>query len=510
MSPARNALARLRACAGLALLAPGPVFAQATPPCSDAVADLAQELDAAFERGDAEAYLARFDLRHARLRAKLDERIRAVLGGAARLARRSEVSRHWERGEFTVALVRSRTSNPARADLGSLEEHALWAVRGPDDAPRITLAVEVEAAHLEMVPDASDPLQPKHLFRCRACNYTIDAGDQWLMVPTCNARIGCLESLSFYSLQHDLAADLSIHLADGETVPTPRTMLEDLLEDLPEDLPAGEPGRAGPGRPARPAIDPWLPPMYRPDNRPTYLDGARVVLQGGDQRAEVHLATYGRLGYLMVVHGPAEIVERNRGAIDRLMGTFTLQDPALEPEQVVLRITQERQGGLLDGGEYRNTRFGVRFTGPEDFGARMAASHYAFEVRWTRSDGTASVRLKALTPPNGMERWSVAAAERTVKIACDRGGLVVDDPGAWQLATTSADGGGGPDPAMSAGFARERWIRAREGGSGAAPAILLRLALDEDLLVIVEARAESPAAGGVDLRRLVAPLHRDR
>lgn len=457
----------------------------AQTPCADAVVELARSLDAAFEDGDAVRYLEAFEPLHAQLRKNLEHRIRRVLGSGADLRRQTEVHRHWRLGEHTIALVETETRNTARPDLGPVQEHAIWALRGPDAAPRIELAVEVDAAHLEAVPDSADPLQPKREFRCRACNYSIDAGDSWLMVPTRASRIGALESLSFFSLRHDLAVDLSIHLADGERVPTPAEMLADLVELV-----------LGPDVDV--AIDPWLPPMYTRDNRPTYLEGARCAVDAEGERCELHVASYGRLGYFTVVHGPSAVIERNRAEIDALLRSFALDDPALEPEQVILRITQERQGGLLEGHVYTNSRHGVRFEGPHGFRARMAASLYAFEVRWSRADGAVSVHLKGLAPPDGMPRWSPDAAERALRLACDRGEYEVVDDGGW------IDG--------RQGFARERRLRTRRDVDGVRESVAVRLALAPDLLVVVEAHAttDSEAEADAALEGLLEPLQRTR
>lgn len=454
----------------------------AAPPAEDAAIELARRLDEAFAKGDRAGYLAHFHALHTVLHALLTRRLTDVFAAHADLDRHSEIKGYWRLGRHAIVHVASTTTDTERPDAGAVREDALWALRNASSEPVVVLSVEIDPNTLDAMQDPDDPLRPKHQLRCYACNYSIHAGEDWLMVPNCGARTGCLESFSFYSLEHDLSASLTIHLDAGHAALKPQAVLLELVErnvDVPVD---------------GVRVESWLPPSYDDQNRPRHLEGARCVLVDVPYpgwRTEAHLATYGRLAYLFVVRGRVEAVEAEREAVRRLMESFVLDDPSLDPEEVALRITKERQGGWLEGQVYTNERYGVRFTGPPEWTGRTAAGQYAFDVTWRRPDGHAFVRLKALAVPVGAVGWTKEMVESVARNACAGEHLTLRSPAGW------IEG--------NSGFAHERHLT---GTDARGRAVVLRLSFDEDLFAIVEARG--PAADVAELQHAAGRLTRER
>src|SRR5690606_14437452 len=166
-------------------------------------------------------------------------------------------------------------------------------------------------------------------------------------------------------------------------------------------------------------------PMYAGGKRPMYLDGARCVLNdhpAPGERAELQLATYGRLNYLITVRGRGAHIDANRDAVGSLLQSFALDDPRLDPAVLVERIAGDRQGGSFDGPVYLNRKTGVRFAGPDGWAKRLDASFCAFDVTWAKPDGAASLRLTALHPAQGVGRWSERAADAALRAAWSKAG----------------------------------------------------------------------------------------
>ncbi|MBK8976878.1 MAG: hypothetical protein IPM29_13245 [Planctomycetes bacterium] len=438
-------------------------LASQTPPSLAEVRALLGRLDAAFESCDLPAYEACFAPVHVdRHTAHLD-RIARVLRTGVRLQRHSEALDGWELGPHRIALVRTTTRSRARADRPALVEHALVAARSLAAGVRAELLVEVDERFLGALTAAS-ALQPKSLLRCHACNYRIDGGTDWLTVPNCKERVGCLESLSFYALDTDVAVDLTVHLARGTAMPEPTALLGELARDVLH----------------APALDlqvaPWVPPMYveAPDC-PQQLRGAQSVVEDGDgdRRTELAIAVYGRLGYLFVVRGRTAAVLARREQIDALLASFTLLDPDLDAAELEARILTERLGGSIDGSRYVNERFRLTLTGVPGWDPTLSAAHDAFDVVWRCPQHFGLVRAQAFTPPRGLPAWTQADAEPMLQRALHGDGVQVLEDGGWT------------DDTAGSGFAWRRALRIQRGEPARLPADL-RLYLDGDLLLVVE------------------------
>ena len=156
---------------------------------------------------------------------------------------------------------------------------------------------------------------------------------------------------------------------------------------------------------------------------------------------------------MLTVEGPDHLLAERSAAIEVLCQSFRLIDPDADPEQLADRVLAGHVGGRVDGSTYTNERFAVRIAGPEGWVCRLGVGQYAFDVSWD------------CPQRRGDTGW--AAPER--------------------------------------GAFRAR--RSLELEGPASEAILLRLALFDDLLIVLEGEVHSRAAVPV-LRAAMDTLQR--
>lgn len=441
------------------------VFAQdpAALTARDAQA-LVTRFDNAFTAGDEKAVFELFRMVHREQGARVEERLRTALRGKTALVRKSKVQRSWTLGEHLIALVQSTTSCPQSAQ--AVDETQLVALRRIDGTPRVTLAVEVDPDFLAAIPESTDPSHPKSIVHCPPCNYAIDAGDEWLMVPSAGQRVGCYESMSFWALEQDLTVMLSIHLAR--------------LADDPARSLAALAGELGDGA-ADSGVQAWIPPRYAAAPRPQALSGATTrfdllrsagASEGSCADAvETWLASYGRVSYLFVARGPAVVLDDHRDAIDRLLGSFRLDDPGIAVDVLAARIEHDHLGCRCEAARFTHAASGVRFTAPEGFDVSVAGSFADFDASWCCSAGRPTFRLRGLPPPQGLKAWSAPLVDRMLADTFVRGRL-----------KTTADTGW---IAGKSGFGKERTVELA-GAADGHPKRIVRVGLDDDLCVVLE------------------------
>ncbi len=430
-------------------------------PCIDDARRLAHELDDAVTAGDRDAFVRCFAPTHPEHFAKLLERMTPLLRPGLALERDSHVEKFWIRDASGIALTRAETrSRHPGAKTQPVVEDLLLVFGARGDDVRITLCVEIDPAWLQHVFPADGTGKPAVL-QCPACNYALTVGPGWLPVPSCRLRSGCLESYALYSLDVDLDATLSVHLAPDDA--DPRTMLAALTA---ADASPRLHGTVSP-------IADWLPANDAdPKTRPTGLRGAQCRVSQPDTRhtTELHLLTYGRVGYLLTVDGDDALLAERRGAIDALVAGFRMRDPSLAPADVAAHVLSGHVGGSFDGASYANDKVGVRLTGPTGWRVRVDAGQYVFDVIWTCPFERGVLRAKGLAPPVGAKRWTRSAADMTLEAALRRDALEIVHDGGWQ-------------PLAEDGFRLERSLELRR--TGGRP-VLLHLALADDLLVCLE------------------------
>lgn len=380
--------------------------------CSDrdVVAELVARLDRDFNRRDADAYLANFEPGNRHLFKTLDQRTRLLLGGAVRLHRATTIQEVTTLGDRRVALVKSVTGAADGSSEISLAEYAYLVCKVRDDAAIGTFMVEVDNTLLNDAPENS--------FKCPACNYEVAGDASWLAVPHRRDRTGCMEAISFYSLESDLSLDVSVFL-DAEASPADsalRAYVEIVAADRDVEVP----------RDLR--ISSWVPPRHGVDP-PEGLDGAKTDLQlPGDQPTRLHLLTLGTLRYLLVLRGH-EIDTAQAGEI---VDSFRLLDPDASLEILQARPVAAHAGGSFDGDTYDNSIYGVTLTGPEGWTHSMAAFGCLFEVTFRCPEGRGKLWVTAYGPQPGLSSWHSRVAESWMENYFEQKGMEILAPGAWR------------------------------------------------------------------------------
>lgn len=437
----------------LALL--GPAMAQPTESQAKA---LLGKIDSAFNAQDLEALLGQFRPTHKTLAAQLEARMRAVMGFGARLHRDSEIVKFKQRHGRGIALVRC-TTRCLRNPRLQHREHC-YLVAGPD----------LKAELMVPVNDHALAQMDSERFRCPACNYAFGGSSHWLGVPAWPDQTGCMESLTFIALGQDLVAEVSVHVLDN-VLPADKALLE-LLEGMKE-LPWLDAARAT-------KVRRWLPPAYAQGKAPKHLDGARcqVPLRDGST-ADVRLATFGPVRYLMVVQGRRELLESRKALIQDLLKGFELLDTSKGPTEICrLSLQTHTGGGCIKGNTYEHPAYDLEMTAPEGWKGTAYASRHLFRVQFECQAGAGNLLLQAMAPPVGFTTWPVEKANQLFLYSCaDRELEPTTDTG-WQRGARDL-----------------RWREAQSRRNADDQRLrITRLAISREILVLMAGEARDQAA----------------
>ena len=161
-----------------------------------------ERLDRAYNAGDPVAYFELYDPDSVALHSHLRTRFGQVLRPHGLLKRSSAVIDFAMRKDRAIALVSSEVG--ATGEKQPMRSRRLL-VLDPEDGE---VVFEIDA------PPQSHEIPAKTEFECPACNYRITASADWLVVPNCQLRTGCLESVAFYSLTHRVCVHLSVNVGE--------------------------------------------------------------------------------------------------------------------------------------------------------------------------------------------------------------------------------------------------------------------------------------------------------
>jgi hypothetical protein len=420
-----------------------------------------ERLDRAFNAGDLNGYLGAFKPLHSRGQNLLAQRIGPILAGKT-VTRDSEMISLRQVSNRSIALVRSKIRRTGAAtDLKS--EETFFLICGHESAQAVPLfQVEVDERELDIIEEQEEP----GVFNCLACNYRIQAKQDWLLVPHSNLRVGCIESISFYSLFHDLCIDLSVHVQEDASPP------KELLAKLTADEDASDPRS-------------WLPPAYGPGKMdpPAGLSGAQVDVDHGDGHCSLlRLAAYGPIQYLMAVRGPAEVVSKRMSEIEEVLSSFQLIDPIFSPGHLPDPNRPTHLEGRLEGSEYVGEQ--VSFSGPAGWQGSRSPDWSQFQITFNCPDSDAYIRFQGMPPPKGTISWTQEAADLLLSSSIADSGMRILEDGGWQ---------DGSDLAMS-GWTEVRDIQVAGNLGSGTEQRTLRLALDSEVLVLIEANDANRAA----------------
>lgn len=395
--------------AGLLLTqaAPAQPVAEA-PPSKSELADLTEALDLAFEQHAIDEFLALFEGLHLPVLEREQERLSPFFQSDWKLERNTEIVDHWELGSHAVAHVSVEIKRTDVDPNISFTEHQLIAATRTPNGPRVTLAVEIATEFLPFLTEGLQPKAPGRGFQCAACNYVIDARADWLTVPNCSQRVGCLESLSFYALEQDLTVHLTVVMAERAQAPKPWLEQISRKHGLEFDSP----------------IRPWTPAAYATATRPELMQAVRATAKPTEvnRSTEFYFVTYARLGYLIEVEGRAPTVATKRDAVSRLLQSFMLLEPQIDPGELVDRVLTMRDAGRLeDDGSYVHDGFRLRIAPPAGWTTALNTSTHTFELAF-RPQGSdvddrkaPRVLIRGMRPLRGFERWTPRATRMQVR-----------------------------------------------------------------------------------------------
>jgi len=216
--------------------------------------------------------------------------------------------------------------------------------------------------------------------------------------------------------------------------------------------------------------------------------GARcdVPLEAG-RSAQIRLATFGPIRYLMVVQGEQALLESQEVAITDLLKGFKLLDSKKAPAAICqLAMQAHTGGGKIAGNTYSHPLHNLKVTAPEGWSGSAFASRHLFRVRFQCPAGTSNLLLQAMAPPVGYTTWTEERANQLFLRSC-----------ANQQLETTTDTSWTRDPQ---GF---RWREARSRDDQT-PAIL-RLARRGPVLVMMTAEARDQATLA-EIRKAIGSL----
>ncbi len=467
-------LAAITASQGEQMHSPGEGVASAAselaaaPPSEATVGRILEGLDKAFNAGDLAAYMALFRPLHGEALKLLARRLRPLLSGeppmSQSLTRRSKIVSFRQVGDRSIALVSSEIRSGSEEKINSREAAFLVCSRF-GNASYALFQVEVDAKHLQSLLQQEEP----GVFNCLACNYRIQARQDWLLVPHNNLRVGCLESISFYSLYYDLSIDLSVHVQENVNPAA------DTLTELSYGEVASE-------------VSDWLPPAYGPGRMPAPvgLEGAQVDVQHADGRCSLlRLAVYGPIKYLMAVEGPAQTVQDRMPEIENVLSSFELIDPIFSPGYVPTGDRPSHLIGKLEGADFVDDL--VQFSGPSGWKGSRSPDWHRFQITYHCPDSEAYMRYQGMQPPQGTEAWTQDAADMMLSSSLKSSGMRILADDGWQE---------GRELAM-AGWPEVRRVEVAGEIAGKDARRSLRLALDAEILVLVEANDADRSASEV-------------
>jgi hypothetical protein len=455
----------------------------------DAIRDVLKQLDAAFDRGDADAWLAVFAPDHPGAHAMLKQRLLRTLGaGTAMKCHSSLVGEPMLVGPRTVVRIRQELSGTFPAVNGDeprvLVEDSMMALqkgRGSTAVPTLALEIPHDAEARTDRP-----------FRCPPCNYEIGGVAGWLCVPTRRDRALALEGASFYLIGTDLACDVSVQIDENLTAPT---VVVQRLGRAMHQLDAG----ALPGL----AVS-WLPAAHAGEPPPE-LAGARLEVDlqkdaasADGSRALFHVTAFGALQHLLLVRGSKRALREHDRELQAMLASFRLLDTNCDRVQAALRPVEHHTGGTLNGGVYTNERFALELTGPKGWKAQQRCGGAEFRIVWTSPNGS-RLWLTGYAVPEGMTGWCRTTADLWLADLCAAQGL---QPSPGSTATDWEK----VDPCGSLGRSAT-WVVKPGGVPGAVTERQLRFLLRDDLLIVADGTvtAETDAAA---LREAMASLQR--
>lgn len=382
-----------------------------------------RELDAAFNSRALDDYLGHFDsAAQPVFFTGMEKYIRALIE-CGRFTATSSVGKVYQRGEVAIAEVKTSLGSKQGSHATT---HFLALSRRDqtrDDKGIVGLfMIEADPAAVRGGAGRSNR------FSCKACNYAIDFGDDWLAVPRPAARSRCMESLWLVSLRHPIFIEAAVHIGDKHL--RAAQALDNSIRS-----------RAGQDRVLEAKqTQHWMPAFAIRDGLPEGMSCVRrTCVCAANQPAQMNMVTMGRLRYLVVVRG--DVAAENRDEVEEVVNSFTILDPRLTAAKMVRQsiFAHTGKGELSAENLYRNDSCRISLQGPSGWRGQINAGPWRFELvfRAPKTDA-GCMRVRAHRAYGGP--WTRVKAEALIRsLTKTQGSAGAEKPTADSIVWQSVD-----------------------------------------------------------------------
>jgi hypothetical protein len=249
---------------------------------------------------------------------------------------------------------------------------------------------------------AAEALGRDQLFRCSVCNYQVGSPSEgsWVVIARPSFLSGCIEAVDVFSLEDDLAMELSVHPFGPHRHGDLRAWLERCAQEMAQGLGAREPATLGTSVPAKiGGLAGWTRTM-------------QLTLPGGVQRAfELHALQHGDATYLVSIQADPSTLETKGHLAQELRETFMVLRPG-EPvrKETLLEVFGGPGKFSEDGTAYTIETLGVHMPGFADWKQERRIGVGAFHACWIEKKSGSTLRIVGVERPHG--NWSGRAVLR--------------------------------------------------------------------------------------------------
>lgn len=383
----------------LALLAQPPDAAAPTE-LTRGEAELLRRFDAAFSAGDEKAFFACFaDDAPTHALDAWRARWQALSPASGSIERRSEPIRAevCEGGRSVIVRVEYRDTTHASFPVCEQEERWFVSAAGGDHVDKLRLCLDHDAAFdRRLVAGAG-------VWRCPPCAFQMRTPKGWVAAPSSAVTGLCLHAATYYHPSLDLALEVGAQVVAGTA--DAKGVLDGVL------------AARGATMSGQPRILSWCPAQFAATERPAAVDAAQVSVELDSRRAvDVRAIAYGRLAFVLTIHGPPALLRANAVELERALAGFEL-DASVSTDGLAARALAHHGGGAMfdADGQFVHPRLGILV--PITNGWRhelLAGERIVGAIAWDEQTKS-RVRITVLPPPRGFQRWSLLLADRALQ-----------------------------------------------------------------------------------------------
>lgn len=398
---------------GLALLAQPP-DAAAPPKLTPGEAELLRRFDAAFCAGDEKAFFACFAddaPTHA-----IDEwraRWQALSPASGAIERRSVPigAEACDGGRSVIIRVEYRDATHASFPVCEQEER--WIVSaagtgthaGGNHFDRLRLCLDHDATFDRRLVAAGG------VWRCPPCAFQMRTPKGWIAAPSSAVAGRCLHAATYYHPSLDLALEVGAQVVAGNA--DAKGVLANVLDGVLDGVLAAR----GVTRSPTPRILSWCPAQFVATERPASVDAAQVFVElDGRRAADVRAIAYGRLAFVLTIHGPRELLRAHAVELERALAGFELEASVSTDDLVARAVAHHGGGAMFDAdGQFVYPRLGIRVPIANGWRHELLAGERLFGAIAWDVQTKSRVRITVLPPPRGFQQWSLLLADRSLQ-----------------------------------------------------------------------------------------------